>query len=171
MNRRDLLRNLALISAGVSLFPACDFSTVPVYSNIPIDKPKWLTLNRISRAILPLKNIPEQRELSTTHFVLTVVNNCYKSEDIKDYLAGFDEFLTLAKSKLKVEKFANLEDIQVTQFIKEVAEIEEMSEPLELFFGTTKGLTVQHYTSSEDFLKNKMEWQFAPGKYEGCAQV
>jgi len=32
-------------------------------------------------------------------------------------------------------------------------------------------LTVQHFASSEYFLKNYMEFEFIPGRYSGCLNV
>ena len=77
MKRRNAIQNLAVLTTGSLILGGCDLGgPLPVYSNIPLEKKDRLFLDKIIDAILPQAEKPLKTPETTSHFVLTVVNDC-----------------------------------------------------------------------------------------------
>ncbi|NND06517.1 MAG: hypothetical protein HKN87_09055 [Saprospiraceae bacterium] len=169
-NRREALRNLVLAAAGISLFPACDFEQVPIYSRIPLAKKQYRTLEQLTQNLLPTEGIPVETPERTVDYLLTVLNDCHTDKDLQKFLTGFSEFEEYVASEVK-QKLAKLEPAEVENLLDYLAESPDRSKKLEHFYDTTKQLTVQHFTTSEYFLKNYLDFEFAPARYLGCVDI
>ena len=169
-NRREALRNLVLAAAGISLFPACDLEKIPVYSRVPLEKKQYHILSQLTSYLLPIQDLPVETPESTVDYLLTVLNDCYADKYLDMFLAGFSEFEEYLASNVK-RKLSKLEPVEVENLLDHLAESPERSEKLEHFYDITKQLTVQHFTTSEYFLKNYLDFEFAPARYLGCVDI
>ena len=178
MKRRTAIKNIVLATAGATILPACfREESFPVYSNLPISKNQWYLIDQIRQAILPIE-LPEQPlpvEETVTHFLLTSLNDCYEPEVIEKYLIGFQEFQTMIQKQFLRDttssKLINIPDEHLNSLLNYITETNELPENQKVFFETTKGLAVRHFTSSEEFLKEKMDFEFAPGRFIGCVEI
>ena len=134
----------------------------------------------IIKAILP-KNPPAEANLpdpapvintpeSTEDFILTMVNDCYKPIEIRRYRRGMRMFLQAVQDEHE-RRFEQLNKYQHVLMFTEMTESEMFPKSLQFFLNTTKRLAVQHFTGSEYFLTQKLEWEFIPGRYVGCVDA
>lgn len=170
VHRREALRNLVLAAAGISLFPACDFEEIPVFSRIPLEKKQYKSLAQLADYILPKKDVPIETPESTVDYILTVINDCYSQKDLNSFISGFEEFQNHIDTDIK-KKLHKLEPVEVEVMLDHLAQSPNRSEMLVSFYDTTKQLTIQHFTTSEYFLKNYLDFEFAPARYLGCVDV
>ena len=173
MKRRKAIQNIVLVGAAATLLPACNLFQEPlkVYENVPLDRTQRTVLSQLSETILPKKGMDKLSTPETTlDFTLTMLNDCSPQEDIDKYLAGFTDFQTHLVEKYK-QTFPNLKPAQVTELMTYLTTSEEVPEKMKYFFNTTNGLTQQHFKSSEYYLKNYLDFEFVPGRYEGCVAM
>lgn len=170
MNRRKAIRNIAIISSGVVLLPACEIESLPVYENLTLDRQQLDLINWLTSAILPKEGLEIPTPESTSDFVLTMLNDCYSPEDIHKYLAGSKIFMQYVKDEYGTSH-TNLNPEQSILLFSKIMKSDLLPESLKYFLATTKQLTVRHFTTSEYFLKNHLDFEFAPGRYLGCAPV
>ena len=171
MKRRQVIKNIALASSGVFLLPACKLTDpLPTYTNLPLDADQLALMDWLTDAILPKGELPISTPEPTTHFVLTMINDCFNPEGIQKYLTG----LRIFNQYLQDEYPSPYQNLNAEQHILLFAKIEKsdlLPESMHYFLNTTKGLTVQHFASSEYFLKNYLDFEFIPGRYSGCVNV
>jgi len=67
--------------------------------------------------------------------------------------------------------FSELPAEKVTELFSDLKTSETIPEELKYFFSTTNQLTQKHFTSSEYYQKKYLDFEFAPGRYEGCEFV
>lgn len=170
MKRRDALRSLALITGGLVLVPACDFSKddiLSAYKNLKITTSQQKLLGQISDTLIPGGYLKGASDLSVQDFVLVMVNDCVDAEGQKSFsdgLLAFDQY-----SKKSVGKvFDKLEVPQREQVLKIglASEIEE-EKTIREFLNTTKRFTIQGFMMSEYIMTNVKPYSLIPGDYNG----
>ena len=171
MKRRQAIKNLVIITSAAAILPGCQpEDRGPVYENIPLDRKQRALLDQFTEALLPRGESGVTTPETTTDFVLTVFNDCRSPEDIQKYMTGLTEFQTYIKQQYNSD-FGSLGAEKQSEVFTYLSTTEELAEPLKFFFETTRGMTIEHFTSSEFYLKNVMQWEFVPGRFEGCAAV
>ena len=171
MKRRQAIESIATLSAGAFLLSSCDFSTdLPVYSNIPLEKDQRNLISNLTEAILPKQSLEVITPESTPDFVLTMVNDCYSLENIQKYIDGMNAFQLYLGQNYK-NRFDKIEPARQLEILHYLEESEELSPELKYFYNTTKRLTVQHFTSSDFFMTNYMDYEMVPGRYLGCVTI
>jgi hypothetical protein len=170
MKRRKAIRNIILVSSGFALLPSCDFETFKVYENLPLEKEQYKLIRLLQNTILPKKEIQIKSPETVLDFSLSFLNDCYKMEDIQEYLAGLADFQLFLTEK-KEKPFKKLEPSKQLEVITAAAEGDDSSDALKFFMETNKGLAVRYFTQSEYFLTTHLEFEFVPGRYIGCATV
>ena len=170
MNRRQALQNLALISAGIALLPACDFETWPEYEHIPLESDHKKLIKWLTEAIIPKGEIEIATPEPRAHFVLTMVNDCYESEDIEKYRTGMQNLVQHLK-EAGTGSLKGLTPEESDQLIVQLIGDELLDENIRYFLQNTRRLSIQHFTSSQYFMENHLDFHFIPGWYNGCVQV
>ncbi len=171
MKRREAIQNMFLLSAGLTLMSSCQFSeSGPVYANVPLEKGQRTLIDLLTNAILPTEGTEVTTPESTIDFILTMLNDCTDPEDIQAYLLGMKEFQQGIK-ELHNTAFKKLTVEQQIALFEGIGDSEKMTEAAKTFFNKTAGMTRQHFTSSEYFMKNRLDFEFAPGRYLGCEPV
>lgn len=170
MKRRKALQQIAVLSAAAAVLPACDFEAVPVLDNIPLERNQWRSLEWLANKILPVDDLEVSTPETRTDFVLRMINDCYEPEDIDRFVAGLQGFEQYLKDQFGTT-FKGLDEEQTAQLLTQLNEGEGAPEDIQYLFHTTRGLTRQHFTSSEYFLTKYLDFEFAPGRYLGCVPV
>lgn len=170
MKRRQAIQNIALITSGIALMPACNFENAPVFENVPLERGQWTLIEQLTGAILPKGELEITTPESTPQYVLTMLNDCYGPEDIQQYLAGIKAFQKHLKEK-HGSSFAKLDSEQQMAALEGIGNAESTPEELQYFLSTTKRLTVRHFTTSEYFMTNYLDFEFAPARFNGCVAV
>jgi hypothetical protein len=170
MLRREAIQQLLIVGSGLVLLPACDTESIPVFSKLPLEKSEYRLLGQLTQRLLPLEGLTIQTPESTADYILTVVNDCYTQEDIEQFLAGLKGFAAYVIEAGKKD-YHRMDEQQQLDALTFLAEDSARTEEMIYFFNQTKHLTVQHFTSSEFFMKNYLEWEFAPARYLGCVEI
>ena len=171
MKRRQAIRNMVIITSAAAILPSCEPEPkLPVYENIPLDRKQRKLIDQFTEALLPRGNSGVTAPETTTDFVLTVFNDCRSPEDVQKYMTGLGEFQTFVTEKYNGD-FGSLGAEKQSEIFTYLSDTEGVSETLKFFFNTTRGMTIEHFTSSEFYLKNILDWEFAPGRYLGCVAV
>ena len=101
MDRRTVIKNLALVIGGATLLPSClkgSSNYIPLkHINITADQEKLV--GDICETIIPKTNVPGARELSLHIFVLKMLDDCYKKTDQQAIMKGMDEFAAMVQKK------------------------------------------------------------------------
>jgi len=171
MNRRTVLRNFVILSAGIALVPSCRNGKVKrsvSWKNIRLNSDEENMLADLSEAILPVKS--EAPEDSAHYFALTMVDDCYAPDDQKKFLDGLKRFEEMAREKYG-SGFVNLDAEQKLSLLGELESKKNEGEAVNYFYNTTRSLTLQHYMTSKHYLVNIRHWEMAPGRWNGCFPV
>lgn len=170
MLRRIALKNIATITGSTFILPyGCDFETGIVYSNFIGFKKKHLNLiASISEFILPsdMKNFPTPE--NRLHFIMTMANDCLLKKERKLFEQGF-EFFKLSLSSERNERFEKLQINQKQEFI--LKGIESNKPEIKMFLNFIKEFSILHFETSENYMKNYLNFEFMPGRYNGKVQV
>jgi len=171
MKRREAIQNIFLLSAGLALLPNCKMEEQgPVYANVPLEKGQRTLMNLLTDAILPRAGTEVTTPETTTDFILTMLNDCTSPEDIQKYLLGMKEF-QMGIKELHNTSFKKMVPEQQLELFTNLGESEKMTDVAKDFFNKTAWMTRKHFTSSEYFMKNRLDFEFAPGRYLGCEPV
>jgi Gluconate 2-dehydrogenase subunit 3 len=174
MKRRQAIRNIAIATAAAYLLPGCKGEPVATDAaasgKLSLDAEQRKLLDQLTEALLPKAKTEVKTPETTSDFLLAVLNDCHSPEDASKYLGGLKELQSHVAKQYKTD-FGALSAAQQAEVFTWLSKPEGQSEPLKFFAETTRGLTIEHFTSSEFFLKNVRNWAFAPGYFKGCVAV
>lgn len=173
VNRRTALRQFAFITAGVALIPSCmqDKSKSAILlknMNVKADQEKML--EEISETIIPKTDTPGAKDISAHLFALKMVDDCFKKEDQQRFIKGMIDFERLTSKKFD-KSFVDCTPVERTALLHELEQKKEAKDDLSYFYGTTKRLTIQAYTSSKYYLTKVQVYELVPSRYHGCVPV
>lgn len=148
MNRRKAMQHIGIFSASVAFWSSCNFSNS---RDGLFSTNEQGVLENLTNAILPLDKseieIPDNR----VEFIARILEVCYSPDDIKNYKEGLKK---MGQSDIDLEGFSNSE-----------------TEAVQFAFQTTRALTIEHFTSSEYFQTQQLNYEFIPGSYTGCVAI
>ena len=161
MKRRNAIQNIALITGGSILFPSCKFSDEYIVGDKVLNYDQLNLIKEVSEYILPIENLNVESPESLTEFITTMLNDCYSLKDINKYLTGLDEF----SESIKVHNNDN------SLIFDDLYSLESKSENYIFFINTTKRLSIRHFTTSEFYLTEYLNYEYAPSRYIGCVPI
>jgi len=161
MKRRNAIQNIALITGGSILFPSCKFSDEYIVGDKVLNYDQLNLIKEVSEYILPIENLNVESPESLTEFITTMLNDCYSLKDINKYLTGLDEF----SESIKVHNNDN------SLIFDDLYSLESKSENYIFFINTTKRLCITHFTTSEFYLTEYLNYEYAPSRYIGCVPI
>jgi hypothetical protein len=170
IQRREAIKQLFCITAGMALIPSCmnDRSKSGILlSNITISAAEEAMLGELCETILPKTSTPGAKDISSHLFVLKMVDDCRKKEDQDRFISGMKAFQERCKSTAGKDFVDSTMDQRNTVLASILADKDEESD-LKYFFKTVKGLTVQSFTASEFFMTKVQVYELVPGRYHGC---
>ena len=175
MDRRSVIRNIAFISVGAIILPACkqnETRTSTALKNLKISGDQEQMLADLTQTILPSAGGTGQgaKELESHLFALMMIDDCASAEDQKKFTDGIKAFEDAVKKKYSVS-FSKLNDEQKNELLKDLEAKKNYAEDVLGFYGTVKQLTVESYTTSKDYMVNVLKYNIIPGKYKGCVPV
>jgi hypothetical protein len=174
MNRRTAVRNIIIISAGASLLPGCVSSTEenPLHlKHVQLTASQQKMLAELTETIIPkTNNFTGAKDLKTEEFVLVMVDDCASPEDQNAFTSGMKAFEDACKKKFSTG-FAKSTPQQRVELLKELETKDEKDEAAR-FYHAVKGLTIQNFTSSKEYLLDVVKWKLVPGSnFKGCVPV
>lgn len=151
------------------LIPACDFESEILYNNILIEKSERNLLSDFTNTLLPKGELgmdsPEPRQ----HFILNNINQCFDKKDIEKFMLGLKNTQQYIQETYK-NRFLNLSKEEKTSFFNYISG-GEAGEEIKYFTSTIKELAIKHFTSSEKFMTEQMDFEMVPSRYLGCKEI
>ena len=171
MKRRDVFSNLGLGVLGVMAVPAWahgwSAASLP-QDTLGLSAVQGDLLEDLAETIVPETNTPGAKSLEIAKFIKTMVADTYSPDDkdrFKQALVKVDEVSKLLYG-ISYSDCSTPQKLHLLQGLNISSDKDQ-----KWFFGTTKRLAVQAYTSSEYYLMNVAKFEFAPGRYLGCVPV
>ena len=191
MDRRTVIKNLALIIGGAALLPACSQDKAKskvALKNIDITADQEQLIGDVSETFIPKNTTPGAKDLLLHLFVLKMVDDCYKKEDQQVFITGMGHFADQSKniySKTFDQLDAKTREAFLLDIEKEGKAEEEAakkngdkidaapttqsagkySPELKKFYSIVKRQTINGYTNSKYFMTNIVVYELVPGRY------
>lgn len=171
MNRREAIRNIAFAATATVFLPGC--SDRPVIDmlgegGLVLDNRHRKYLATISQAILPIPDMPTPVG-SPVDFILTMVNDGLRPDEIVSFAEGFDQFKLFTEEHHVRLRRAQPEEILT--MVESVLGVEASAESLVHFIATVHDKSVQFLMTSEHYLTEYMEFEMIPAEYDPCRDV
>ena len=171
MNRRVVIRNMALAVTGLVLLPGCDLGSKKAAAQ---DLEPFLSadqeglLAQVVDTIIPATDTPGAKELNVHLFVQKMVTDCYEKEAQENLVNGLNALEAKAKQK-HGRMFSACSADERIALLRAMEQSGEASE--QEFYKLVKGLTVRGYMNSEYVMMNLTHYEAVPGHYYGCVPV
>lgn len=175
MKRRIALRRIVLISAGAALLDACTTGAkeTPAYKNVALSEAEEDLLASLTEAIIPTTpDFVGAKALASDQFILVMVDDCAGPDDQKAFLEGMRQFDEACMAQTG-SSFASATAEQQKSFltIANVREGNELPEAVTKFYRTVRRMTIQCFTSSQEFLTKVRNFSLIPPKFQACVPV
>ena len=170
MQRRSVLKNLAMAAGGLVSLPAWAAGWTPdspgFTSTLSVDNEALLA--NIVDTFIPETTTPGARSLEVHKFVMRMINDCYDEAAQKTLQQG----LTLTDTTAQQTYNKSFSDGDTTQRMEVLTRLSTSTDPTgKAFVDLVKRLTIQGYMNSEYYLVNVEKFNMAPGFYHGCVPV
>jgi hypothetical protein len=189
MNRRTVIKNLALVIGGAALLPSClhDSGKASIaLKKINVSAAQEKFLADVAETIIPKTDTPGAKELNLHLFVLKMVDDCFSKKDQAAFMAGLDKLSKEAESRYgklfgqcsqaQRESLLNELDHKQAEYYKaqqanKNSKKEIPADDMLAFYGITKGETVFGYTYSKYFMTKQIVYELVPGRYNAYFPV
>jgi hypothetical protein len=186
MDRRSVIKNLALVIGGAVLLPSClkkDGTYYVQLKHININADQQKLIADIAETIIPKTNTPGAKDLNLPPFILKMIDECYNKKDQLAFLAGLTEFNNQVKKKYN----SSFGDLSVKDREAVLNDIENSAKPkagssktparrfrpqktadvspINAFYWTIKQQTIFGYTTSQYFMTKLIFYDMVPGRY------
>jgi hypothetical protein len=156
-----------LVGAGASLLPYCTAERWPSFENLALENKAYKTLQALINQILPDEDEQITNMESRFEFVLKQVNDLYSTENIEQFKNGLKQLNETTRENHNQDFHKIAAEEQLATLVSLVDQEGSAAYTIQ----TTKGLCVEHFTRSEYFMKELMDFEFVPGRYVGCMEV
>jgi hypothetical protein len=175
MNRRSLLKQLALTGAAVILLPNCENIKVKpasASSELDISPDDERLMSVIADAIIPEDSTVGAKSVNAHLFALMMVDDMCSIQEKQRYQQGKELF----KEKIRTATGLTFERLDPQKRIHALQELERNSELVDprvkYFYLTFKHYVVMGYTSSKHYLTTVKPYQLIPGpSFQGCVDL
>lgn len=169
MNRRNALQKIIIVGGGLAALPYYCASPPELitYNHLPLELPDRELINLLSNLILPEDPVEFPTTESRLDFVLTMVNDGFNAEQISDYLYGLQEFRTHVMATYD----ASFEGLEKEDQLRCIGKVIDCGDEKSFFVSAIKSLSLRHFTTSENYMTNYLNFEFMPGRYNGCVPV
>jgi hypothetical protein len=186
MNRRTVIKNLALVIGGAVLLPSCLHSDGTSYvklKHIELNSDQEKLIGDVCETIIPKTNTPGAKDLNLPAFVLKMLDDCYSKKDQQAFLTGLNSFNDMVSKKYN-QSFGDLSmkdrEAVLTGVEKDAVKQAHGSQPqgrrvkpqkspgqnpVDTFYWAIKQQTIFGYTTSQFFMTKEIVYELVPGRY------
>ena len=171
MNRRNVLKTLAIVSGGSIILPqwmiSCGISDSAVHhTSFSVAEQKILA--SVTDTIIPAGDSIGALSVGVDKFLQKLIDDCYQKDiqdNVKTQLKSLDE---LAKATHK-QSFANCMQAEREALLLKFSASENRSE--KDFFDLVKSETIRGFNTSQKVMTEYLGYKVVPGHYYGCVDV
>jgi hypothetical protein len=174
INRRTAIRQLAILSVGAALLPACrDDRSKPdlMLKNFKVDDKQQKLLEELTATLIPTTTTPGARDVSAHLFILKMLDDCSSRSDQDKFLSGMKKFESGYAARSSGKSFVASTTPQRESFLLDIESKKLPDEELNFFYSTAKRWTILAYSSSRFFLTKVQVYELVPGRWHGCIPV
>lgn len=172
MDRRTVLRSLAITVWGMILLPGCGVENqgqeTVLVKNLPLSKLQKKNLEKLVDTFLPKTETLGAVDLHIHHFLDKLIANCYPAENQELFISGMT-LLDEKSVKAFGDSFSNIGQSQREIIVMGLDNEENETE--RNFYEFVKEQVINAYTTSEYFLTNFTNYEMVPGGYDGCVTI
>ncbi|MEL6390550.1 MAG: gluconate 2-dehydrogenase subunit 3 family protein [Bacteroidota bacterium] len=180
MNRRKAIGSLGAIAAGLTLLPACNDRlrlSQDDEGQIAFSSTQATWLGALSAAILPVSEDIERPEAFET-FVTRMINEVRSPAQRNSFINGYnlvtDHMKTMFNSNLKKitpDQMISFFKSPIVNLPEDSLDPDQMQADSTSFVREMRDLTLFQYTTSREYMKDVLEYNIIPKKYQGCVVV
>ncbi len=184
MDRRSALNRVALMMGASmissELFISCKTDHATTASPASVAKKSVLEPHKslmadIANTIIPATGKhPGFKAINGIETAYTIMNDCYKAEDIEMVQKGLINFESVLKSKFN-KSFLELSEQEKYDVINEVDKLyfnkETKEEDKPKYYGILKEAIFLSYFTDKKVLEGTMTYVKVPGKYDGAYKI
>lgn len=177
MDRRSAMKQLAILTGGAVIMPACDFSEESIlqaYKNLNITQSGKALLTRVTNTIFPGTTLRKAEDLQIQDFVLVMSNDCLGTAQQAAFVNGLKNWDTFSKENFG-KAFSKMDQQEGEEAIVKTMEMEGTNESLigqaRQFLGTTKRFALQGYLNSEYFMTEIKPYELVPARFYGSKKI
>lgn len=172
MNRRDLIRHMVWMGAGIAFLPSCVYKQDQLsiqLKKIQITPDQEKLLFSLANAIIPPGDSPGAADLGAHLFALKMVDDCFNKEEQEKFVRGLKAMQDHLR-KNGADVLNEKEEAGKLSLLKTVSQKSDNNE-IPGFLDPFRRLVVFGYTQSEYVMTNLIPYKLIPGKYHGCVPV
>ena len=173
MKRRDALKRLAVLSAGVTLLPGCAkedtiFGESQKVLNITDDSAEFI--DQLAHVILPIKDDKFNTPETLSEFITTMMNDCHSPTEVENFGLGYKEYKAFLNNTF-TNDIDGLSSNEISELFKALENEETMSGNAKYFFNKLRQLRVKHFTTSPHYVTAYEHYEMVPARYNGCVTL
>lgn len=174
MNRRLLIKNLALFSGGLLLLPSClkkeEQKEVSEACNaLAVTREQQALLAEVSETIIPATDTAGAKALGLHCFVLTMVSDCYEKDVQEKFKEGMLQFNEMANGEFGGD-FVACNAEQRNQLLTAL-EAKQAAPDVLTFYNITKKEVVKGFLNSKLVMTELRKYELVPARYDGYFPV
>jgi hypothetical protein len=175
MNRRLVLKQLAVATAAAWILPSCvsDPKKVSIALNrLNINGDDEALLLAIADTLIPKTDTPGAKDVSAHLFTIVMVDDCQPKAEQDKYVKGLKAFDDTCKS-IAGKAFTKASAEERTDILKKIeAAKDTLPDDVKTFYNTSRYYIIQGYTDSQYFMTDVKPYQLIPGpNFKGCVPV
>lgn len=171
MNRRKVLKRLAIASGGLIILPqwmvSCGVSDTTVHlSSFSTTEQKLLA--SITDTIIPAGNSIGALSQGVDKFLQKLIDDCFEKDvqdNVKKQLKALD---TSAKTTYR-KSYSDCTQLQRQELLLKFSTSADKAE--KDFFSLMKSETIRGFNTSQKVMKEYLKYNVAPGHYHGCVDI
>jgi hypothetical protein len=141
---------------------------VPTFTKIPLERKTWKVFQQFAEAIVPVDHEIFQTLEPRANYILNILNDCTPQLEVEEFNAGLQQFEEYIDQNYRGRIDTTAED-ELDKLFSELKASED--EAIVNFYATTRNLAKQHFTTSEKYMTEQLEFKFIPGPYLGCVTI
>ena len=171
MNRRKVLKQLAIATGGLITLPAwmtsCGISDSNVHAS-SFSSSEQRLLASVCDTIIPAGNAIGALSVEVDKYLQKLIDDCYE-KDVQDNIKlQLDSLEKVAKAKYK-NSFVDCSQAQRQELLLALSSSNVKSE--KDFFTLIKSETIRGFNTSQKVMQEYLNYRVAPGHYYGCVDV
>ncbi len=171
MNRRLVVKNLALLAGAAAVLPSClqqakEAKASISLKHLDVSASQEKMLAEVCEIIIPKTDTPGAKDLSLHRYVLKMLDDCTPKQEQENFLTGIKQ-LEDASQKQYEKSFVEASAPQRLALMQRLDQQKDCLPELISFYKTTRQLTVDGYTNSKFFMTNVVVYELVPGRYNG----
>jgi hypothetical protein len=172
MKRRLLLKNIALIGAGVTLLPYCKTGSNTAAGKFNVSNTDSQLLQSLCNAIIPeTPDFAGAKQLKSHDFLVRMITDCTKPEDQKKFAEGMAAFNSVYKKDYNTG-FDKLTKEQLNTLFTKLEADKDENNLATTFYKTVKRYTIQSFTGCKEYMVNIRNWKMVPGgNFKGSVKI